>query len=194
MARPREYEPDTVLDLAIETFWQRGYKATSVQDLVEATGLNRGSMYAAFGSKAGLFNAALDRYMRDGALAAALDAADDTPVLEIVRFLFNQLVAVAAEDDERRGCMITNTAVELSVHDEEVRAKIDANLAELEEAFARRIAAAQAKREVDASVDPLTLGRFLVAGMQGLRVMAKVTNDRARLQSVADMVVRAVGG
>jgi len=194
MARPREYEPDTVLDLAIETFWQRGYKATSVQDLVEATGLNRGSMYAAFGSKAGLFNAALDRYMRDGALAAALDAADDTPVLEIVRFLFDQLVAVAAEDDERRGCMITNTAVELSVHDEEVRAKIDANLAELEEAFARRIAAAQAKREVDASVDPLTLGRFLVAGMQGLRVMAKVTNDRARLQSVADMVVRAVGG
>ncbi len=79
MARPREFDRDQVVDRAVEVFWRQGFEATSIQDLVEATGLNRGSLYNTFGDKAGLFEAALERYMAGAPTQPVVAAADTGP-------------------------------------------------------------------------------------------------------------------
>ncbi len=192
MARPREYNPDTVLDSAIEVFWRKGYKATSIQDLVDATGVNRGSLYTGFGSKAGLFSAALDRYLAAGALADLLNSGDDTPIVDLLRMVFDELVEIGVNDPDRRGCLMTNTAVELSPHDTEVAAKIAGDVFNLETALANRLRRAQGLGELNLAADNEALARFIISNIQGMRVMAKVTNDRRTLQDIADMVVETV--
>ena len=80
MAGVRQFDPDEVVDRAMEVFWTRGYESTSIDDLVEATGINRGSLYNAFGDKQGLFLAAIDRYWTTFAddMVAALSDRDPT--------------------------------------------------------------------------------------------------------------------
>ncbi len=191
MARPREFDPDQAVDNALEIFWRRGYKATSVQDLVEATGVQRGSLYAAFGSKAGLFDAAMDRYMAEYSAPRMLEN-EDRPIREALTELLDALVDTAVTDKSRRGCFITNTAVELTPHDRAVAKKVARNLGDLEDVLTRRLADAQAKGEVRADREPRALARFLVGSVQGLRVMSKVTPDRERLRDIADIVLASL--
>ncbi len=191
MARPREFDTDQAIDKAIEIFWQRGYKATSVQDLVEATGIQRGSLYAAFGSKAGLFDAAMDRYMAEYSAPRILEN-EDRPIREALAELLYGLVDSAATDKSRRGCFVTNTAVELTPHDNAVALKVADNLLDLEDVLARRLADAQALGEVRADKDPRVLARFLVAAVQGLRVMSKVSPDRERLRDITDIILASL--
>ncbi len=191
MARPREFDPDQAIDKAIEIFWRQGYKATSVQNLVEATGVQRGSLYAAFGSKAGLFDAAMDRYMAEYSAPRMLEN-EDRPIREALAELLRALVDSAVTDQSRRGCFVTNTAVELTSHDSAVATKVADNLGDLEDVLTRRLADAQANGEVRSDREPRALARFLVGSVQGLRVMSKVTPDRERLQDIADIVLASL--
>lgn len=191
MARPREFDPERAVDKAIEVFWQRGYKATSVQDLVEATGIQRGSLYAAFGSKAGLFDAAMDRYMAEYSAPRQLEN-EDRPIREALADLLAALIESAATDKSRRGCFVTNTAVELTPHDAAVARKIAGNLGNLEDVLTRRLTDAQSRGEVRTDREPRAMARFLVGSVQGLRVMSKVTPDRERLQDMADIVLASL--
>lgn len=191
MARPREFDPDQVIDKAIEVFWRRGYKATSVRELVEATGVQRGSLYAAFGSKAGLFDAAMDRYMAEYSAPRMLEN-EDRPIREALADLLYGLADSAATDKSRRGCFITNTAVELTPHNRAVARKVADNLGNLEDVLARRLADAQARGEVGTDKDPRALARFLVGAVQGLRVMSKVTPDRERLRDITDIILASL--
>ncbi len=191
MARPREFDPDQAIDKAIEVFWRQGYKATSVQDLVEATGVQRGSLYAAFGSKAGMFDAAMDRYMAKYSAPRLLEN-EDRPIREALAELLRALVETAVTDKSRRGCFVTNTAVELTPHDRAVAKKVASNLGDLEDVLTRRLADAQARGEVRSDREPRALARFLVGSVQGLRVMSKVTPDRERLRDIADIVLASL--
>ena len=191
MARPREFDPDQAIDKAIEVFWRQGYKATSVQDLVEATGVQRGSLYAAFGSKAGMFDAAMDRYMAEYSAPRLLEN-EDRPIREALAELLRALVETAVTDKSRRGCFVTNTAVELTPHDRAVAKKVASNLGDLEDVLTRRLADAQARGEVRSDREPRALARFLVGSVQGLRVMSKVTPDRERLRDIADIVLASL--
>ena len=186
MGRPRTFDPDRAIDKAMGVFWRRGYRGTSIQDLVDATGLKRGSLYAAFGSKAGLFAAVMDRYMATTNVRRILDEGDDRPVRDVIADVFAALVEAGAGDRTRRGCLLTNTAVELTPHDRTVAARIDDNLRALEDTLCRRLAAAQARGELPAGRRPRALARFLVSSMQGLRVMSKVRPERRVLQDIAE--------
>jgi len=186
MARPREFDPEKAIDKAVQVFWQRGYRGTSIQDLVDAMGIQRGSLYAAYGSKAGVFAAAMDRYMSAVSARRLLENSADRPIREVLADIFAEIVEVAVRDRRRRGCMITNTAVELSPHEKQVAAKIAGNLNEFEGLLAGRLADAQRKGEVRRDRSPRAMARFLVACLQGLRVMAKVRPERGALQDIAD--------
>src|SRR5574338_661411 len=109
MARPREFDVDDALDRATQLFWARGYEATSVQDLVDALGVNRASLYATFGDKAQLFEAVLERYGEqvNGALVKAL--APPTAGVEAVRAWFKVLIEMATQPRGARGCLFLNT-------------------------------------------------------------------------------------
>lgn len=192
MARPIEYDRAAVLDRAVDLFWRQGYTATSIDDLVAATGLKRGSLYQAFGNKAGLFEAAMDRYLENGAVKRLTDTADDRPVKAILADILDDLVAFGATDTSRRGCFLTNSAVELAAGGDRIAAKVVANLQSLEDVLAARLLADRRNGDLPAERDPRGLARFIVSSLQGLRVMSRVTGDEEALRDIADHILSAL--
>lgn len=165
-------------------FWARGYEATSVQHLVARMGIQRGSLYGAFGDKRGLFFAAIDRYDRvvTAKLLAALE--EEASGTDAIRRFFRLKVELAMESGRPRGCLVTNSAAELATQDRGTAAKIGSVLAKIEAAFHRAVVRAQKAGEIDRSRSPRALARFLTSSAQGLSVMAKTFPDRAVLEDI----------
>lgn len=189
MARPQEFDRDAVVDKAIEVFWSKGYEATSIQDLVEATDINRGSLYNTFGDKAGLFTAAMERYSASSPSKRVIDAAEAGPPRETIENLFAEIVDHGAADAKCRGCLVTNTATEMTGRDNAVAERIRTNMQRLEDAFLQLIERGQACGEIAPWRAPRELARFLVASAQGMQVIAKVESDWHALQDIADTVL-----
>ena len=189
MARPREFEHDVVLDRAMRTFWSRGYEATSVQDLVDRMGIQRGSLYATFGDKRALFFAAIDRY--DRVVTAKLLAALDEPAsgADAIRQFFRLKIELAVAAGRPRGCLVTNSATELATRDRATATRVAAVLTKIEAAFHRAVVRGQKAGEIDRARKPQALARFLTSSAQGLSVMAKAFPERAILEDVVDVIL-----
>lgn len=189
MARHKAFNRDEVLDRAIEVFWTHGYEATSVQDLVDSMGINRGSLYDTFGDKHGLFLEALDRYEETfhSKMLGILDGSD-SPRKAIER-VFETVTRECACDSGKRGCLLTNTAVELSPQDNDTAARVQANFSRIESAFEKALHAAKKRGEIHAPHDTKALARFLTSSLHGLRVMSKAWPSRAVLQDVAQVAL-----
>ena len=115
MARYKEFDPDDVLDKAMDVFWSQGFEATSIQDLVNAMGINRGSIYDTFGNKIRLFNLALSRYQIDAPSQKLLNNADTGNPRKEIEDFFNGLLNRYGCSEEKRGCLITNSIDRKSV-------------------------------------------------------------------------------
>ncbi len=192
MARPREFDHDRVVDRAVEVFWRKGFDATSIQDLVEATGLNRGSLYNTFGDKAGLFEAVFGRYMATAPTQPVVAAAETGPPRQVIGEFFGRLVELGASDPECRGCLLTNTAAEMAARDKDVAARLAAAFQGLEDALFRLIERGQETGEIAPWRDPRALARFLVAAAQGLRITAKINRNRAALENIAETTLASL--
>ena len=194
MGRPRTYAPADLLTAAVRTFRRHGYAGTSIDALTRATGLQRGSLYAAYRGKRALFLAALEQYTNAtvGHVERTLAAADD-PVAGVAQTL-GRVVRVAINGEGRHGCFIVNTAAELGGRDPEIQAAVAAALARLEAAFTGAIERAQAAGRVAADADPRALGRLCVAVMQGLRVLGSAGATEAELQQVVTAALGALPG
>lgn len=189
MPRPRQFDPDRALDQAMELFWERGYEATSVQDLLDRLGINRFSLYATFGSKRRLFLRALDRY-RDGVATewlGRLEAPDAG--LDDVRAYFHATVRRLSGPNGWRACLMLNSAVELSPHDRRAATKVRAHLDRLERAFRTALARAQRHGEIPADHNPVRLARYLAGSTQGLGVLAKIYGGRKLLEDYTAQVL-----
>lgn len=186
MARPREFDRDFVLDRAIEVFWTRGYDRTSVQDLVETMGIQRGSLYGAFGGKQQLFLEALDRYEARFYERMVEILSETLPARERIARIFRDVVLDCACESGSRGCFITNTAVALSEGDEETASRVRQNLSRVEDAFEGALARAD---EISGRHQPRALARFLTNGLQGLRVLSRCCVDVDMLQDVVDVTL-----
>ena len=189
MARPKEFEREEVLDRAIEVFWDRGYEAASIQDLVDQMGINRGSLYDTFGDKHHLFLEALDRYeevFHAEILEMLTEAGSPRKAIERV---FDSVTRQCACDSGRRGCLLTNAAVELSGHDSDTSDRIRANFTRLETAFHQACKASIEKGEIRTRHDPRALARFLTSSLQGLRVMSKARPSRAHLRDITQVAL-----
>lgn len=189
MARHKEFNQDEVLEKAMDTFWRYGYEATSVQDLVDNMGINRGSLYDTFGDKRSLFQAAIAHYeekvvKRAIARLEAPDASKDA-----IRAHFYDALQCALQDQECKGCLVTNAAVELAAHDPQARDRIVACFQRIEQALHSALVQAQAKGEISNQHDPKTLAHFLLGCLQGLRVTAKVSPDREVLEDIVKVAL-----
>ncbi|MCZ1018559.1 TetR/AcrR family transcriptional regulator [Streptomyces noursei] len=138
MARPKEFDPHAALKVAMETFRRRGYEGTSVQDLVDALGINRSSMYAAFGSKHDLYLKALERYSADEKAKAENALAGDGPALPALRAFLLSYVDAALTDPERNGCLVTHGVLERVPCDPEATTRLRAALRGMEDAYKGR--------------------------------------------------------
>ena len=185
MARTKEFDPDVALQAALELFWERGYEATSMADLVDRMGVARASIYATYGDKHALYLKALDRYgeLRDPDILAGLS--QPGPVLPEVRALVERFAREASGEGGWRGCFVVNTAVELAPHDPVAARRVQASWDLVETALTTALVRARAQGELAADRDPRALGRLLLVLMQGLRVMGKAGAEPARLRDAA---------
>lgn len=192
MARPREFDPDAVVDRAMQVFWAKGYEAASLDDLCESTGLNRSSLYLAFGDKRALFLQTIERY-GDGAVArigAALSR--PVPIREALAGFLSEMIDQIIAGPGRSGCFIGNCAAEVARHDRAAAASVRRNLQRVEAAFRDGFARARARGELMADADIDALARFFVASTQGLRLIGKSTADREVLQDIAKVMLHTL--
>jgi len=188
----KHFNPDAALDRAMKLFWRQGYEATSMQDLVAELGLSRSSLYATFGDKQALFQAALEHYRRVEAGPRHELLAGDGPVLEAVRTLLEGIAAAPSVHPDRRGCLIVNAAMERVPADPATARAVAAQLRRFEEALARALRRGQERGELDRDQDATALARFLVTVVQGMRVVGKAGADPTVLDDVVDVAVAAL--
>jgi TetR/AcrR family transcriptional repressor of nem operon len=173
MPRPKEFNPDDALDKAMQVFWHQGYEATSMEDLLTAMNLNRGSLYDTFGDKRQLFLKVIDRYCH-GFVSEKFSLLDQPgPVLPTLRRFIHGMIEGALADPQRRGCLIANTVMELSPHEKEIAGTLRQALKMAEDTFFKVLARAKQQGELKHDKDPRALARFLTTMMQGTIVMIK---------------------
>jgi TetR/AcrR family transcriptional regulator, transcriptional repressor for nem operon len=185
MARPREFDETAALDAAVACFWQRGYEATSVRDLADKMGISAPSLYNAYGDKHALFVRALERYLDRSMRARIRRLEESLPPKQAVHRFIEEIIAHSLNDQERRGCFLINSALEVAPHDRKLGALIADRLAEIEAFFRRSIKAAQAHGEVPWDRGAKDLARLLLGVVLGIRVLARAKPERALLEGIA---------
>ena len=173
MPRPKEFNPDEAIEKAMQVFWHKGYEATSMEDLLTAMDLNRGSLYDTFGDKRTLFLKVMDRYCTTfvGPKFSLLD--QPGPALPTLRRFVGDMIDGGLADPQRRGCLIANTVMELSPHEKEIAITLRQVLKMVEDTFFNVLARAKQQGELKDDKDPRALARFLATMMQGTIVMIK---------------------
>ena len=190
VGRPKEFDQKVALEGAMKVFWAHGYEATSVQDLLDAMGISRGSMYGTFGDKHALFTAAVDHYGRT--VTRDLERALDAPgsPLGNVRTVLTTVAAQSINGGGKCcGCLATHTAVELAPHDAGVARTIKALLGRIEKAFHRALERAVEAGELSSDTDVRALARFFTGTVQGLVVMGKASPPKAAMRDIVDVAL-----
>ncbi|MFB9909329.1 TetR/AcrR family transcriptional regulator [Allokutzneria oryzae] len=180
MGRPKLFDPDEAVARAMELFWDKGYSATTPQDLVDGIGIGRGSLYNAFGGKHDLYERALRRYYEHSSqwLVDVLDRPGTAR--ERVRGLLEEIAA----DPSGRGCMFVNAGMDAGGRDDVVDRLVRRGFDRLEGALKSVIEDGQRDGEIDSGKDPLALAGLLLTTVNGLRVLTKADRDDKRLARV----------
>lgn len=183
--RPRSFDIDGAVVRAMNVFWSRGYHATALPDLLRATRLSRGSLYAAFGDKHSLFLRALDRYVAD-AVARMDDELDPhrDPVAGLREYLAGYVDRTAGASG-RRGCLLVATAMELAGQDAEVGRRVAAFFKAMEVRVMDALSRAKAAGRLADGVEPAIAARIIVCFVEGLRVVGKTAPKRSISQAAA---------
>jgi TetR/AcrR family transcriptional regulator, transcriptional repressor for nem operon len=183
MARPREFDEGVVLDAAVLCFWNRGYEATSVKDLVERTGITAASLYNAFGDKRAIYERALDRYV-EGSVASRIRRCEALAPREAIGAFFEEILKRSLGDRERKGCMLVNAALDVAPHDPDFRKFVTEVLADIEGFFLSCVKAGQGDGSITRSLPAETLSHHLLGVLMGIRVLARVRPERGLLEGV----------
>ena len=193
--RPRAFEPDVALARAMDLFWKEGFAATSLDELSAATGLNRPSLYGAFGDKRALYLQAYERYrerVRD-AFAPLLNEA--APLREKLRRILTAALDLYLSGDEGpRGCFTVLTASSDAIHDPEVRPVVAKALENTEGAFERLFASAREAGDLPPEADPARLARMTSATLHSLSVRARAGVPRAEIEPLIDDIIETACG
>jgi TetR/AcrR family transcriptional regulator, transcriptional repressor for nem operon len=189
MARTKDFDETQVLAKAIKLFWQKGYKGTSLQDLVDTLGISRSSLYDTFGDKHQLYLKALQSYKQ--AEAAKRDKILDgsIPAKTAIRQLIDLTIHEMIRDKQHKGCFLINSAVEAAPHDKETNAIICQNEQQLENAFYEVIKKGQDNGEISGKQSPRSLARFLLNTIVGIRVTGKSATDKAIFEDIVNLTM-----
>lgn len=194
MARPREFDENAVLETAMQCFWERGYRATSMRDLSERMRMTGASLYNAFGDKRNLYGRALDLYIEGsfGDRAARFEHA--LAPRQAIGAFFDEIVSRSLDDDQRKGCMLVNSAMEIAPHDPEFQRLVADVLVRVEKFFLRCLRLGQADGTVTATVSADDLARLLLSTLIGIRVLARARPERALLEGLVRPVYALLDG
>lgn len=192
MGRNKSFDETEVLDRAVQRFWTRGYRATSVRDLEQATGLTTASLYNTFGDKKSLFRSALQRYLDVSTRRriAALETSQQ-PLAAIGSFLG---AVVEASASSRDGCFLVNSAVEVAAHDSEIGEDVAAALRDVEAALLTAVRRGQDDGSITADVEAGRLATSLLGTIVAIRVMSRLPVGRHTLDVLAENQMASLRG
>ena len=187
MARPRQFDPGEALVQAMEIFWAKGFEATSIEDLVRATGMNRSSLYEQFGDKHALFLRSLEHY--DGIFFQLFldDLAGPARGVAAIHRCLDNLEARLLLPEAARGCFMLNTSGDIGSRGPEIARRIRLRLSHLEGALAPAIEARAGRGATVPAGARRAAARFLNALMQGITTMRKATGNRTFLRAAITM-------
>lgn len=188
MGRPYEFDREKTLSKAMKVFWEKGYKATSIQDLVDSMGIKRGSIYNTFGDKHSLFIEAVKHYAEEVTANTIKILESDGSPIENIRLFFETIVNTPA-NRKTRGCLISNTVVELAPHDEKVAETVRVILKRIQKAFLHCLNRAVEIGELPEDTDTKVLSHFLATSTHGLIVTGKSAQDPKEINDVVDVIL-----
>ncbi len=189
MARTKTFNEEEALTRAMELFWRKGYHGTSMQDLVDAMGISRSSMYDTFGDKHEIFLQAFRHYKRTQYSVLTSISEQSESISEVLGKFFNHLLRDSVSDEEKKGCFVVNSSTELAWEDEAVCSLVEENYEEFERLFLPIFTLAIKKGEIDIQKNPLAMVRFLYVNMVGLRAVSRYNQDAEFLRDSAKMAL-----
>lgn len=188
----KAFDMDDAVDRATEVFWSKGYEATSLSDLLEATGINRGSFYNAFGSKKKLFVQSILKYEREQRRQVLEEfAALNDPVLAINK-LFDAIIAQSETDKARKGCFLVNTALDLPNHEPDIQKTVRKSLKGTEAFFEGQLKIGKEQGVIPDHVDTETAAKGLLALLVGVRVLARGIFDARGLKAIKKQALKII--
>jgi AcrR family transcriptional regulator len=188
--RPREFDCDVVLDRALEVFWRKGYEGASMSELTEAMGINRPSLYAAFGNKEELFRKALDRYA-NGPAAYAREALAARTAREVAERLLHGAAHALTDPNHPPGCLGVQGALSCGEAADTIREELSSRRSSFEMALRQRFERAQAEGDLKPKINCADLARLITTVTQGMAVQAASGVTRKELLKVVSMVLLA---
>jgi TetR/AcrR family transcriptional repressor of nem operon len=188
MARPREFDETVVLEAAMRCFWAQGYEQTSVRELAERMGITGASLYNAFGDKRSLYRRSLEHYLEYSVHDRISRLALLAP-LPAIRAFFGEIIDRSVCDEQRRGCLLVNAALEVAPYDAEFQELVARETMLIEAFFERCVAAGQADGSIS-SIRPATeFAKLLLSVLLGIRVLARTRPQRPVLEGAANAVL-----
>ncbi|HEX6278700.1 MAG TPA: TetR/AcrR family transcriptional regulator [Pyrinomonadaceae bacterium] len=189
--RPRSFEIDEAIETAMTVFWTKGYQGTTIPDLADAIGINRPSLYAAFGSKENLFKLALDRYRNDPASYVNRAIAQPT-AFEVFQSLMEGVVELVTDPKRPGGCLFVCGTHTLTVPDDEIGLELARRRVAGEQDILERFARAQREGDLPERNDPAALAKLAATLMWGIAVQASNGAPRDQLQQVVRLAIEGV--
>jgi AcrR family transcriptional regulator len=191
MGRPREFDVDKALDLALQVFWRKGYEGASMADLTETMGITKPSLYSAFGNKEDLFRKALDRYV-DGPGRYIQVALAKPAVREVVEHLLYESADAVTDPSHPPGCLAVQGALCCGDAAESIKQELVARRASTEQDLRKRFERAVTEGDLPPGSDAADLASYLCAILHGIAVQAAGGTSRAQLRKIAEMALRTL--
>ncbi|MBN8196501.1 TetR/AcrR family transcriptional regulator [Thalassospira povalilytica] len=192
MARPRGFDEESVLDNAMNIFWSKGFESTSVQDLVEETGLNRASMYASFGDKKALFLRVLDHYSQKISSERFANLREIEDGREAIEKTFRDTAKTGCAEGKHKGCLIVNSGMELAPHDPETAAIAHQAFRRVEDMFAAALSRGIKHGTISKEKNIRALARFLAGSIQGVQLMSRRGADPETLEDYTNTILEVL--
>jgi len=192
MPRSEDFNREQVLDKAKNAFWMKGYNGTSMQDLVDATGLNRSSIYNSFGSKMELYQQSLKQYQNESSTIFDKAKQQDRTAIETIGLVFVYALENILGDEERKGCMLINCHTEMGNQDEQLKALFSSNQERLVEIFEDLVKLGQEDGSIRKTEKSDLLAYYLVNAFQGFRITGMNTTDPKVLKSIIQNILKTI--
>ena len=190
LGRPRAFDIEKALERALRIFWEKGYEGSSLSDLTEAMGINRPSLYAAFGNKEALFRKALDRYV-ERTMAFVRNAINEPTASAVAERLLRSAADMVTNPHDPRGCLTVRGALASGEEADPIRLELALRRSEGEALIRKRLEQAKRDDELPPGANPADLARYLATVYQGMSVQAAGGATRGQLRRVAETALRA---
>lgn len=192
MARPKEFDPGDAMREAMEAFWQNGYHATSVTDLLSEMKLNRGSLYGTFGDKKQLFLATLTEYEKQGREAVRTALERPGSARQAIADWVHEAAKTCSGEAGLRGCLALKAAMEMAPQDAAVAEWMREITRNREQLVARTVRRGQSEGEINPQLDPRVVARYLICSLGGLRVLGTASPSERQIREVIELILRVL--